>query len=261
MRPVDRPPWRPEWAALGAGEAAAIALGHYCSACELPLPHIRIGWHPDTGEVVTGPVRPTEWDGLLVLCRHCAHAATGQGHRGSPLLPDRDPTFAFGPAAPFSYRRDGDEVHVVANGERAADTVRLFGLNTRLLVDPVLRGTRSERHRREFAEFDDPRLPLRTAAWDHARQAVELYARMPGERDREHWAVLLADVVQGRGFWSVWAAVLGASDVDESLVAAVLAVPHRSTVDEDVAGAPPAAEYPFPATRLVWPPAEHREQV
>lgn len=292
MRPVSRPPWNPRWAALDAGDAAAFALGEYCSACEVPLPLSRIGWNAGTGEVVPGRARAADWDNLLVLCPHCARATAGQTPLswGSPLLPDRDATFALlGSAAPFGYQlstvettgTDGGEpdaaerVFVVPNGEAAADTVRLFGLNTAYQVDPRLRLALSAdpaelplggEQRRQLIEFDDPRLMLRTEAWRYATRAAELYWQMTDDADRISWAQLLAQAISSRGFWSVWATVLTGTVRNLPLIASALAVPpgpartsaHGEARDRLVAG----AVRDFPATRGDWlpPPSDPSEQ-
>ena len=277
MRPVGRPPWNPRWAALDAGDAAAIAFGDYCSACEIPLPLRRIGWHAGTGEVLPGPAREADWDDLLVLCPHCAQSAAGQAPAswGAVLLPDRDATFGLGSDAPFGYQpvhfvvigTDGgepevaDRVFVEPNGEAAANTVRLFGLNTPVQADDRLRLALaaepdelplSGTERRKLIEFDDPRLMLRTAAWRHAREAADIYRELPEDDARLRWARLLGHAVSSRGFWSVWAAVLSASTVDRALLAAALAVPPAARTPGSSQPEFASATRAFPATRGDW---------
>lgn len=284
MRPVGRPPWNPSWAALDAGDAAAVAFGEYCSACEIPLPLSRIGWNASTGEVMLGRAREADWNDILVLCRHCAQSASGQPRTswGNPLLPDRDATFTVVGDAPFGYRpgavevagTDGGEpevikrVFVAPNSEAAADTVRLFGLNTAVQADDRLRLALAAdpaelplnaTHRRQLIEFDDPRLMLRTAAWEHARDAAEIYQELPADADRVKWARLLAHAIRSRGFWSVWAAVLTATTVDRSLLTSALAVqPAAGAGASPSRPSLPAAVRAFPATRGDWlqPPSD-----
>ncbi|HJQ02747.1 MAG TPA: hypothetical protein VJ851_14200 [Jatrophihabitans sp.] len=279
MRPVGRPPWDPRWAELDAGDAAAIAFGDYCSACEIPLPLSRIGWHAGTGQVMLGRARELDWDDLLVLCRHCAQTASGQAQPswGDVLLPDRATTFGIGNDAPFGYQpspvevtgTDGGEpevverVYVVPNSEAAANTVRLFGLNTPVLVDDRLRLALtadpeelalSGTERRKLIEFDDPRLMLRTAAWQHAKDAAEIYQEMSDDDGRLRWARLLGHAVRSRGFWSVWAAVLSATTVDRGLLAGALAVPPTAA-EAGVGSSRPVfanTARAFPATRGDW---------
>jgi len=265
MRPVARPPWNPRWAALDASHAAVAALGEYCSACEIRLLSMRSAWNAGTGEVVSGRARPEDWDDLLVLCPHCARAAAGRAPGGNVLLPDRDATFALGPGAPFGHElrtvevagTDGGEpdvterVFVVPHGDAAAGTVRLFGLNTaqqvdrRLRValhaDPAERPLSGER-RRQMMELDDPRLMLRTAAWEHAKDAAAGYGRLTGDDARAGWAQLLAHAISSWGFWSVWAAVL--TEVDLPLVTSALGLRRPVAV----------AARAFPATRADWLP-------
>jgi hypothetical protein len=284
MRPVARPPWNPRWAGLDAGDAVSAAFGEYCSACEIPLLLRRVGWNARTGEVVPRRARAADWDDLLVLCPHCARAAAGQAPRGSALLPDRDATFALGPGAPFGYQprtvevagTDGGEpditerVFVVPNGPAAAGTVRLFGLNAAQQVDDRLRLALqadpgelplSGERRRQLIELDDPRLMLRTAAWENAKDAAVLYRQMTGDAARAAWARLLAQAVRSRGFWSVWAAVL--AEVDLPLVAGALGLPPGAAGLETPSRRPVAAAVrAFPATRGDWltPPSDTIEQ-
>jgi hypothetical protein len=285
---VRRPPWDPRWAALDAGDAAAIALGQYCSACEIPLPLRRTGWNAGTGEVVLGRAREVDWNDILVLCPHCAQSASGQSQTswGNPLLPDRNATFTIASDAPFGYQprtdvvagTDGGEpdrverVFVVPIGEAAADTVRLFGLNTAVQADDRLRLALaadpaelplSGTQRRELIEFDDPRLMLRTAAWEHALDAAEIYQQLPEDADRIRWARLLAQAISSRGFWSVWADVLIATTVDRSLLVSALAIQPAAGYGGVPSRPPlPAAVRAFPATRGDWlqPPSDTSEQ-
>lgn len=248
MRPVARPPWNPRWAALEASHAAVAALGEYCSACEIPLLSIRFAWNAGTGELVSGRARPQDWDDLFVLCPHCARAAAGQAPGGNVLLPDRDVTFALGAGAPFGHElRTVDvteRVFVVPNGDAAAGTVRLFGLNTAQQADNLLRVT---------LRADDPRLMLRTEAWEHANNAAMLYRQLTGDAARVGWSQLLAHAISSRGFWSVWAAVL--IEVDLPLVTSALGVPLGS-------GPVAVAARAFPATRADWlpPPSDTTNQ-
>lgn len=285
MRPVARPPWNPRLAALNASHAVAASIGAYCSACEIPLLSSRVAWNASTGELVQGPARPQDWDDLLVLCPHCARAAAGQAAGGNVLLPDRDATFALGPSAPFGHElrtvevagTDGGEpdlterIFVVPNGDPAAGTVRLFGLNTAQQVDDRFRLALaadpaelplSGEQRRQLTELDDPRLMLRTAAWEHANDAAEEYRRLTGEAALASWARLVAHAISARGFWSVWAAVL--TDVDPPLVASALGLPHGSAGPATPGHRRPVAvaARAFKATRGNWfpPPTDTTDQ-
>lgn len=285
MRPVARPPWNPRWAALDAGDAASAAFGEYCSACEIPLLLRRTGWNASTGEVMPGPARGADWDEVFVLCPHCAKAAAGQPPSGNPLLPDRDATFVLGAGTPFGYQprtvevagTDGGEpdvterVFVVPSGEAAADTVRLFGLNTAQVTDERLRLALqadpaelplSGEQRRQLIELDDPRLMLRTAAWQSARNAAALYRQATDDAGRVRWARLLAEAIGSRGFWSVWATVLTA-EADLPLVAAALGLPPGPVSPLTPILRPVAVTVrDFPATRGDWlaPPPDTIEQ-
>lgn len=277
MRPVARPPWNPRLAALNASHAVAASLGAYCSACEIPLLSRRFAWNASTGEVVRGQARPQDWDDLLVLCPHCAHAAAGQAPDGNVLLPDRDATFAFGPGAPFGHElrtaevtsTDGGEpdvterVFVVPNGDAAAGTVRLFGLNTAQHVDNRFRLALeadpaelplSGEQRRQLTELDDPRLMLRTAAWEHAKDVAVQYRQLTGDAALASWARLLAHAISSRGFWSVWAAVL--TEVDPPLVASALGLSPGSADPKAPGHRRPVAvaARAFKATRGNWFP-------
>jgi hypothetical protein len=276
MRPVSRPPWNARWGALKAAEATAEALGQYCSACEIPLQLNGVGWHAGTGALVTGYAWPEDWNNLLVLCPFCARAAAGHSPAdwGSPLRPDRDRTFALGASAPFGYQSrpfevagaDGgktaviDRVFVVPNGASAADTVRLFGLNSHNLAVGSLASDSeladlpvSGENRRRLMEGDDPRLMLRTAAWADAKEATELYRELKDPADYGPWARIQARVIAARGFWSVWATVLTAELPNPPLVAGLLGV-RPVAVRASPAGHQPmaAALHAFPATRGDW---------
>jgi hypothetical protein len=277
MRPVARPPWDPRWAALSASHAAAAALGGYCSACEIPLLYRRVAWNASTGEVVPGRARPEDWDDLLVLCPHCAQAAEGQVPGGHVLLPDRDDTFALGPGAPFGHElrivevagTDGGEpdvaerIFVVPNGDAAAGTVQLFGLNTAQQVDSRLRLALDAdpaelpltgEQRRELTELDDPRLMLRTEALQNARDTAMAYRQLTGDAARASWARLAAHAIRSQGFWSVWAAVL--AEVDLPLATSALGLPHGPADPAAPGHRRPVAvaARAFKATRAGWLP-------
>jgi hypothetical protein len=280
MRPVGRPPFNDRWATIDAAEAASIALGRYCSACEIPLIPAGIGWDAATGERVTGPVNANvTWPNLLVLCRHCVQAAARLGPEswGTPLRPDRDRTFGLGAAAPFRYDlvpletvgSDGGEAEVVerlvvvAEDTAAADTVRLFGLNDYQPFDAarstLAAADRSQlafsgAYRRQLREFDDGRMMLRTNAWHAAHRAGELYPELAAAGQQQAWARLLAGAMAGQGFWSVWASVLTSAVPDLPLLASVLA-PAATVLLTAENGAPQPnieAVRAFSATRTDW---------
>jgi hypothetical protein len=152
---------------------------------------------------------------------------------------------------------------VVPQGAGAADTVRLFALNAsapleggelNLSQDEDLEDVAlSADQRFRLVEFGDPRMMLRTAAWEQARDAVTQFQEVESEGERARLARFLARAIESRGFWSVWASVFADELSDRALLVSVFA-PASATADaiESDLLPPKASLRAFAATRGEW---------
>jgi len=226
--------------------------------------------------VVEGVATAALWPDLFGLCDFCARAATAvpAGSRGEPLLPDRDATFALGPAAPFGYEPGPLELaapeiglrspHVVSRvgvaprSERAAETARLFALDRPVVLTPVpALGEGEPEPSAELAvqliESRDPRLMLRTEAWQYANEAAELLEQARSVAKRAELARMVAHEVASQGFWSVWATVLAERLRDPGLLWSIFA-PAAPRPPGAAAAYQPAEVcfWAFPSTRDEW---------
>lgn len=237
MRPLAKPGWAADWQGLRAEDLVRDAHGRFCSICERPLPQVAFAWQAEEGVLLEGSASEADWPHLLVLCHNCAGATTIwlAAPAGRMALPHRELTFALGDSSPFIYQiieveegeqlgadaeRGGRRVHVQAKTPLAAQTVTAFALNT-----PV-RGLHPDAPSEPVADqaaidFWDPRLELRTAAWNQAEAAAMRLREVPPEVREEHLEQLKV-LIEYTGFWSVWATVLGQQLEEPPLVQSVL---------------------------------------
>jgi hypothetical protein len=244
MRPLQRPPWNPEWEGARATDVVRHVLGRYCATCERPLPQAAVAWHADAARAVPDVARPSEWDDLLALCNNCAAAARESGAGAvEPLRPDRDRTLVLDAPSPILYAPPTAEARAgVRPGDaRGGATVVRFGLDRHVPVHPFGEELFLPDEPDEATlDFWDPRHEQRDAAWRDAEAALDrLLPGPPAVRD-----VLvdqLARLAEARGFWSVWATVVWDRTHDRDLLATVLL--------------PQAAHHAFVGTREDWLPS------
>jgi hypothetical protein len=256
MRPLIRPDWRAEWREGRPSDVLLDALGRFCAACERRLPQDAVAWHVTREEPIEEVLTADDWPQAIPLCHNCAFAA-----QQSPtpvdelLLPHHDLTFTLGPDSPLAYTRPNAEERVIAEprAESAEATAGYFALNDHV---PALGGELPVHEDADLLTRDwvDPRLELRTRAWDVARTAGEQIAGAPPEQ-RELVLTLCRTLASDTGFWSTWATVLWSALADREALVRVLQPP----VADDNPALPPdaAGPQPFPATRPDWlPPPE-----
>ncbi|MFF5210126.1 hypothetical protein [Streptosporangium sp. NPDC000396] len=264
MRSLTRLEWRDEWVGARPADVALDALGRFCAACERRLPQAAIAWHAVRQEPIDGRLTAADWAETIPLCHNCAAAATrSEADLETVLLPYRDLTFLLGDDSPLRYERgdgdgdgDGDaggRVMVIAGGGRGQETVAYFALNEHI---PAL-GSEfpfepdADRLTRDWV---DPRMSLRTRAWDAAGTAAAQLRTAP----REHHAAVLdlaSMLADETGFWSTWATVLWREMGDREVLERVLqpqAAGPAATLSPEA-----AVPHAFPATRPGWmPPTE-----
>jgi hypothetical protein len=237
MRPLIRPEWRSDWAERRPADVALAALGRFCAACERRLPQEAVAWHVSRGQPIEDGLTRDDWPDTIPLCHNCAWAAQqSQAAVGDVLIPDRDLTFTLDEASPFHYERasvNGAERIVAAPGnDRARATADYFALNEHR---PALGGQLDLEPGDDVPtrDFIDPRLELRTRAWDSAHTAVRQIGA--ADADRRNIVVQLTRALADEtGFWSTWATVLWHELSDRAVLGQVLR--------------------PFPATRRDWLP-------
>lgn len=246
MRPLTRPEWRDEWADARPADVLLHSLGRFCAACERRLPQDAVAWHAAREEPIGELLTVDDWSDALPLCHNCAFAAQ---HSPLPvsdaLLPHRDVTFTVGEDSPLSYTRAGADAHLLAepHGDRAAATsVGYFALNDHV---PALGGEFpfDEDADQLTRDWVDPRLELRTRAWEVATNAAEQIANAPAEQ-REVVLSLTRTLAADTGFWSTWATVIWNAIGDRDALVSVL--------QPD----PEAGLHAFPATRPDWLPPD-----
>lgn len=249
MRPLTRPEWRDEWAGARPADVLLDSLGRFCAACERRLPQDAVAWHATREEPIGELLTVDEWPDALPLCHNCAYAAQ---HSSLPvsevLLPYRDETFTVAGDSPLSYTRaltgvDADaRVLAEPHGDRAATTVGYFALNDHV---PALGGELPLDVEADLLTRDwvDPRLELRTRAWDVATDAAQQIANAPAEQ-RELLLSLTRTLAADTGFWSTWVTVLSDAIDDHDALGTVL--------QPD----PEAGVHAFPATRADWLPPD-----
>jgi uncharacterized protein (TIGR02646 family) len=196
MRPVDRGPVPQDGGQdvmfTEYGQARpylARRLGRYCSYCErwmaasLAVEHVRPkSLRPDLALC---------WENLLVACANC-NSAKGDTpiDLGDYYWPDTDNT-----GRALAYAADGSVKPSAAlspdAAERATRTISLTGLDSHPASD-----------RKPSA--DDYRWFDRVEAWDQATRCLRGFEQ---QRTRPE---TVADVMRGRGLWSVWMEVFHA---------------------------------------------------
>jgi len=251
-------------------------------------------YEADTGRLVGGSADESTFGAVLPLCAECTSAAIGQqatvenatSAAGPPippavLRPDRDLSFTLTDSSPLRYERRSvdvggtptDLVLAVAGNSRGRATIDHFALNTRFAVEPVgltvgsdgvLPGAeRIELPPGGSLAWPDPRLRLRTRAWNAAGRLAPLLAE-------EDPVAVSAFMQQARtaitytGFWSVWATVLADAHLRHELVARLLLPPRRDAATSRLAaGSTWAAGAELtghagdhPGTRTDWLPPE-----
>jgi hypothetical protein len=239
MRPLIRPEWRSEWAEALPADVALAALGRFCAACERRLPQDAVAWHIARGRPIEHTLTADDWDDTIPLCHNCAWAAQQSPAPVDDVLrPDRDVTFTLDDRSPFHYERaslaggEAARIVVAPGNERARATAEHFALNEHR---PALGGQFDLEPNDDLLtrDFIDPRLELRTRAWDCAHTAA---AQLRAADDSQQVMVerLGRILAEEAGFWSTWATVLWHELHDRELLERVL--------------------HSFPATRRDWLP-------
>jgi hypothetical protein len=281
MRPVARPAWSASWAQHPLIDSLYDQLGRFCAACERPLTAGAFLWQPSTGSLIGGRGRPGTWSDVLALCGECAAAAQGKPADASLLLPDRQLTFRLDASSPFRYERrtisvGGETVEaviVVGTTDAARATIRHFALNTASYDDATdnlkLQDATSADESwpvtvdhltldaQVSLDYPDPRVYLRTRAWDH----VTAYLPLLGHDDLAVRTAIegqIRQMIYHSGFWSVWATVLWTAFQDVDQLTRLLLPPRRPTATGTLAatvGATGGTARDFPNTRADWLPA------
>jgi hypothetical protein len=280
MRPFVRPPWNPDWSRHVLVDVVFEQLGRYCAACERPLTVGAFLYEVTSGRLIGGQASAAGFGDVLPLCDSCAGAALGTEATvenaltavGPPpaaevLRPDLDLTFSLGEESPLRYERrtidvDGvptELVLVVGADTRGQATVQHYALNTPFATGPTAEQGLQFPPGTSLA-WPDPRLELRTQAWDLASGLVPLL----GSSDSTLRELMISQAriaIRYAGFWSVWATVLAEAFDDPGLLARLLLPSRRNAAAARLAsqGATPAAGAgltghagDFPGTRTEW---------
>ncbi len=263
-------------------------LGEYCSISEMPLHAEAHVWHKaefssitnsGTGrQTTTRKITPDEWDQVLLIDTYSYSATKSSKVLAESLFawPDEMITFSVGPDSPFHYAleeitqitfADGTDtvadeqsikrVVVKGNTEAAQNTIDHFALNTRYYneTDKTLSITQTDLDGRA-----DPRLDLRTNAWNNAMEFMENLAKAEGnERIYSTLIGMGRMIISGNGFWSTWATVIRQFTKDDNVYQSMLFQPqedrknraHSLGVDERQADyfLGPGPHNVFPGTR------------
>lgn len=218
----------------------------------------------------------SEWDQLLLLCHNCqdsALASEAAGKGNVLLLPDRDRTFAIEDRSPFSYDLQpverillDDEGAPIGSPETvemalvqgttpaAQATIDYFTLNTPY-YDPA--GNVMRIPHSDYLSLVDRRVDLRTEAWQRAAVEAEKLKQADDPHLQKALRVVIAQMIEGRGFWSTWATVLWRKLGDRATLAELLMPPVRiSTMAKQMTATTTATATgragQYPATRSDW---------
>lgn len=258
MRPLARPQWRAEWDGARPSDVALHALGRFCAACERRLPQAAVAWHAARQEPLDERLTAEDWAETIPLCHNCAYAASRSG-TGAPdvLFPHRDVTFTLAEDSPLRYERvggdTGERVMVLPSGGQGENTASYFALNGHV---PALDGDFPLQPDADLLTRDwiDPRMELRTRAWDAASTAAVQLSAVPSEL-RGVVLDLVGTLASDTGFWSTWATVLWRETRDREALERILQSPVAGPDALPPIEAP--APHAFPATRPGWlPPPE-----